>query len=334
MRFVRRTLAGGRSLSVALLGVLLLAACGDRAPGRLTGAFGDTLVVNAPEPIRLAVQSVDAEGHAARVRDAYWQAVGDPPFTLSADGTVHCTRAGDGPVDVSRGAARARLTVRCRPIVGVRPLVFAPLVVGGPPVAFTLQAVGPDRELVTDLAARAAVRDTTVVVLRDGLLYPRGRGATRVDVALEHCVIDYGVEVVEPVAAPDALERWQLYEDTLTLVPEEIRSWTLRPNLYVFELAADSASQASLAFGAPGFDCATYADVPRGLSCLARDPARVVVRHTGRTSQPVRAVVRLRVSRAMHPDSSDARARLAARDAARDAARGGRRQRPACPLAL
>lgn len=330
MRSVRKTLGGGRSLNVVSSGVLLLlAACGDRAPGRLTGAFGDTLVVNAPDPIRLAVRSVDAEGHAARVRDAYWQAVGDAPFTLSADGTVHCTRAGDGAVDVSRGAARARLTVRCRPIVGVRPLVFDPLVVGGPPAAFALQAVGPDRALVTDIAARAAVLDTTVVVLRDGLLYPRGRGVTRIDVALEHCVTDYRVEVVERVAAPDALERSQLYEDTLTLVPEEIRSWSLRPNLYVFELDADSASQASLAFGAPGFDCATWSDVPRGLSCLSREPARVVVRHVGRTTQPVRAVVRLRVSRAMHPDSSDARLRIAERNAAR----GGRRQRPACPLA-
>ncbi len=56
----------------------------------------------------------------------------------------------------------------------------------------------------------------------------------------------------------------------------------------------------------------------------------VVVRHTGGSPEPLRAVVRLRVSAALHPDSSAARLRLAQRNAAQSA----RRQLPACPLAL
>jgi hypothetical protein len=317
-------------VSLTLLSLIATVACADRAPARLTGAFGDTLVVHSPDPTRLTPRAEDASGRGARVRDAYWQLVGEAPFTLSADGTVHCTRAGDGRVDVSRGAARARLVVRCRPIIGVRPLGIASLTVGGPPAAFALQAVGLQREPVTEIAASATVLDTSVAVLRDGLVYPKGRGVTRLEVALPHCVSSARIEVLERVAAPDALEASQQFEDTLTLVPEEIRSWTLRPNLYVFELEADSAAQASLAFDAPGFNCARWSDVPRGLSCLARAPARVVVRHTGAPSPTARAVIRMRVANAPHPDSSDARTRIAQESAAQNA----RRRLPACPVVL
>jgi hypothetical protein len=314
----------------ALVAALLLGACHDQGAVRLTGARGDTLLVNAAEPTRLSVEAVDAQGNAARVIGATWRSVGEGPFTLAEDGTVHCTGSGDGAADVSHGAMRARLTVRCRPLRSVRPLVLGPLVVGGPPAAFALQGLGLDLQPVAELAARVGVRDTSVVVLRDTLLYPRRRGVTSLLVTLAHCVTDHRLEVIEHVTDPSALEPSQVFEDTLALVPEEIRSWTLRPNLYTLELEADSLAHQSLAFGAPGFDCARISDRPRALSCLSRTPARVVVRHTGVTPEPLRAVVRLRVSVALHPDSSAARLRIAQRNAAQAA----RRQPPTCPIAL
>ena len=315
---------------LALASALALVGCRERAPARLTGAYGDTLLVNAPEPTRLTVQSVDAQGHAARVRDAYWQAVGEVPFTLSADGTVHCTTAGDGTVDVSRGDTRARLVVRCRPLQSLRVRLPALLEVGGPPVAYVLEGVGPRGEAVDQLAGRVGVRDTSIVDLRDTLLLPRRRGVTSLHVALAHCELDKPLEVIERVRDPSALEASQLYEDTLTLVPEEIRSWTLRPNLYALGLVADSQAQPSLDFGMAGANCARSSYDVRALSCLNRAPAQVVVRHTGVASGPLRAVVRMRVSAMPHPDSSDARRRLAERNAAR----AGRGRLPSCPIAL
>lgn len=330
MRRRNVTPRGEARLGVAVLGMMLLAACGDRGAARLTGAYGDTLLVNAPEPTRLSLQSVDAQGRAARVRDAYWQAVGDVPFTLSADGTVHCTAAGDGTVDVSRGDVRARLVVRCRPLQSLRVRLPALLEVGGPPVAFVLEGVGPRGEAVDQLAGRVGVRDTSIVDLHDTLLLPRRRGVTSLHVALAHCELDTPLEVIERVRDPSALGASQLYEDTLTLVPEEIRSWTLRPNLYALGLAADSLAQASLDFGMAGAACSRDSDGARGLSCLSRTPARVVLRHTGAADGSLRAVVRMRVSRLLHPDSSEAKRRVAERNAAR----AGRGRLPACPIAL
>ena len=319
-----------RGASVTLLLIAALVGCAERPPARLTGAFGDTLLVNSPDPTRLSARAEDAEGRGARVRDAYWQAVGEVPFSLSADGTVHCTRAGDGTVDVSRGASRSRLTVRCRPVTGMRVLVAEPLVLGGAPAVLGFAGVGPDGATVTQIAGRAGVRDTTIVALRDTLLVPRKRGVTSLLVSLAHCEIEQPLEVIERVTDPSALEASQVYEDTLSLVPEELRSWTLRPNLYTVEVEADSIANASLDLVAPGFSCAPLTHVARGLSCLSREPARMVLRHTGASPAPQRAVVRLRMSRAVHPDSSDARLRLAARGAAR----AGRGRLPSCPISF
>lgn len=189
---------------LTLASALALLGCRERPATRLTGAYGDTLLVNAPEPTRLALRAEDGEGRGARVRDAYWQMVGDAPFTLSADGTVHCRGAGDGLVDVSRGDARARLTVRCRPVAGLRPLVLARLFVGGPPVSVAFEAVGVDRAPITELDVRATVRDTTIAVLHNGRLEPRRAGRTLLDVVLPHCATAYAIEVFAREAISDS----------------------------------------------------------------------------------------------------------------------------------
>jgi hypothetical protein len=193
-----------RGVAMTLLLFAGLVGCTDRPPARLTGTFGDTLLVNAPDPTRLSVRAEDADGRGARVRDAYWQAVGEVPFSLSADGTVHCTRAGDGTVDVSRGASHARLTVRCRPVAGLRPLMLARLTVGGPPVEVAFEAIGVDRAPISELAVRATVRDTTIASLHNGRLAPRRAGRTLLDVMLPHCATAYAIEVFAREAINDS----------------------------------------------------------------------------------------------------------------------------------
>ena len=78
------------------------------------------------------------------------------------------------------------------------------------------------------------------------------------------------------------------------LVPGEMRVWTLRANLYWFELEADSATQATLQFGTTGFNCSVGRAAERALSCITRGSGRVVVRHLGLRTTSADATVRMR----------------------------------------
>jgi hypothetical protein len=306
--------------------LVAVAACSDAQPVRLAGHAGDTLVVNHHRPTRLAVRGLDARGRDVATHRARWRHLAGDPLALEPDGTVHCTQTADGEVEVVVGAARARLLVRCRPVTAFRASGIGSLRVQDDPVPFIVHPLGPDREPVLQIAGLAAVRDTSVVVvLRDAALHVRRRGATSVDVHVGNCRWQEPVEVLEPVTSPEALEPFQLFEDSLTLVPGEIRTWRLRGNLYWFDLLADSASEATLQFGTTGFNCARSGVRSLGLSCITRDSGRVVLRHTGWRDQPVRATVRLRVSPVTHPDSAAQRRRAALASAQRV-----RRDEPAC----
>ena len=300
-------------------------ACTDAQPVRLSGHAGDTLVVNHHRPTRLAVRGVDARGRDVETRSARWRQVSGDPLALEADGTLHCTETADAQVDVAVGAARARLLVRCRPVTAYRSSRLGSVRVHDDPVPFVLHPLGPDKQPVLLIAGVAAVRDTSVVVLRDAALHVRGRGATNVDVHVGNCRWQERVEVLEPVDSPEALEAFQLFEDSVTLVPSEIRTWRLRGNLYWFDLDVDSAAEPTLQFGTTGFNCAKSGVRPLGLSCISRDSGRVVLRHTGLSERPVRATVRMRVAPVTHPDSSAQRWRLAVASAQR-----ARQEEPAC----
>jgi hypothetical protein len=311
---IRRRCAGRRTRGATcalLLAIGAAVGCGDARPVRLTSHTGDTLVVNHHRPTRLAVLAVDARGRLQPAGDVQWQQVGGDTLTLAPDGTVHCTRAADGLVEVTHGAVRSPLFVRCRPVTASRSGGTRALRVGDAPVEFVLHPLGPDREPVQLLAGTAAVRDTSVVVLRDAALHVRGRGRTHVDVQVGNCAWQEPVEVLEAVRSPEALEPYQLFEERVSLVPGEMRMWTLRANLYWFELEADSATHATLQFGTTGFNCAVGRAAERALSCITRDSGRVVVRHLGLRTTSADATVRMRVSMLTHPDSSPTQWRLA-----------------------
>lgn len=301
-----RTLAATCALAVGGA-----AGCGDAPAVRLTSHTGDTLVVNHHRPTRIALQAVDAHGRSQPAGNVQWRQVGGDALTLAADGTVHCTRVADGDVVVTYGALRAQLLVRCRPVTAYRSGGTRALRVGDPPAEFMLHPLGPDREPVQLLAGTAAVRDTSVVVLRDAALHVRGRGRTQVDVRVGNCAWQQPIEVLEAVRSPEALEPYQLFEERVSLVPGEMRVWTLRANLYWFELDADSATHATLQFGTTGFNCAVGRAAERALSCITRDSGRVVVRHLGLRPTSADATVRMRVSMLTHPDSSPQQWRLA-----------------------
>jgi len=314
-------------ICVLLLAVGGAAGCGDARTMRLTSHTGDTLVVNHHRPTRIALLTVDAQGRTQPAGAVHWIQVGGDPLTLAADGTVHCTRVADGHVEVTYGTLRTTLLVRCRPVTGYRARAREALHVGDPPVEFVLHPLGPNREPVLLLAGTAAVRDTSVVVLRDAALHVRGRGRTQVDVRVGNCAWEHSVEVLEAVPSPAALEPHQLFEAHLSLVPGEVRFWTLRGNLYWFELEADSATHATLQFGTTGFNCAEGRVAERALSCISRDSGRVIVRHLGLRNMPAAVTVRMRVSWWPHPDSSAQGSRLAAA-----AGQRARRDHEACPV--
>jgi hypothetical protein len=306
--------ARGRALVACctlLLTVVGASGCRDTRAVRLTSHTGDTLVVNHHLPTRIALQLVDAQGLTRPAGEVQWHQVDGDTLTLGADGTVHCTRVADGTVEVTHGELRSRLLVRCRPVTAYRSGGTRALRVGDAPVEFVLHPLGPDREPVQLLAGTAAVRDTSVVVLRDAALHVRGRGRTHVDVQVGNCVWQEPVEVLEAVRSPEALEPHQLFEERVSLVPGEMRVWTLRANLYWFELEADSATHATLQFGTTGFNCAVGRAAERALSCITRDSGRVVVRHLGLRTTSADATVRMRVSMLTHPDSSPTQWRLA-----------------------
>ncbi len=203
--------------------LFLITACVDRRPARL--AVPDRVVVNSRTATRLPVAARNAAGRIVSASGTRYELVSGGDVQLSDNGVVTCWQPTDAEIRVTRAELSTRFIVRCRPILGFRLPATVRLLTTDPPRELMVGAVGLDGNPVTLLAGTASVRDTQVVVLRNGRLYPKARGVTEVDVTAGDCSIAVQIKVVELSSTPEALKPNEEFATALRLVGGEIHDW-------------------------------------------------------------------------------------------------------------
>lgn len=291
----------GMQWVAASLTLIAGAACADARPIRLTAGRSDTVVVNSRGAVVIPVRLVDAGGRERRASGVSLQVLSGSSVALDDDGSASCSGRGDAVLEATRGQLSTKFTVACRPIAGVRlgrPVV---LTQGGSPAALHAPVVGPDGEDVDMIASRVSVRDTLIVTFRDGLLHPRSRGVTYVEIEAGDCAVPVRVEVVEPVAESEAMQPYQQYVESLDMSPGELRDWHLAPGRYEITLIGDTGTSPRLRLASYQMNCGHFPQADQQYLCIAKERAVAIVQHTGEAGRGRSATGTLVVLRRTDP---------------------------------
>ncbi len=212
-------------------------------PARLAteAAYAEGVVVNNMRPVRLSVGVFDAAGHRLTRTDIRYRQVAGPPVQVSDRGVVKCSHHADIVIRAYLGALSNDFVVHCQPIKELRRVDWGNFVVGEPPRALLVDAIGPDSEIVTRIAARLSVFDSTVATLNGGELRPLRPGFTGVDIEIGDLSFGTRVTVYERVATFDGLrpdQRWVVAPIHLTR--GQAVQWTLPVGDFFIAFGSDS----------------------------------------------------------------------------------------------
>jgi hypothetical protein len=273
---------------------LVIAACSDARPVRLTVGRSDTVIVNSRGLVPLAVRVVNADGVERVGSGVHYRLVSRGDIQLADGGRITCDRPGNAEVEATYRDLSMRLTVLCRPIEGFSWPRQLRLTIGGPAVPLGAAAIGVDGKSVDMVAGTASVRDSLIVALVDGLVHARARGETMVDVEAGGCAVSIPVEVIEPSSAANRLLPNQVYAESLSMAAGELRSWRLPPGRYEIGLSGDDGALAHLRLASHQMDCAARRGSELQFSCIAKEQASVIVQQTqqaGRGGQSTGALL-------------------------------------------
>lgn len=283
-------------LQPLILAVSAAVGCAEGDPVKIVAGVDGRIVLHSLRPTQLPVAVLDNEGRALKTPPLRYRLVAGDTLSLTSDGVVVCNRRTDSEITISLGTVTTRAALHCRPIRGFSLLPGATLALGGPPAVLPVAPIGLSGEIVEPFVASAAVEDTQIVVLVNGELHPRARGATSVRIATADCALSVPVQVREQVADPGELEPFQVFSaDSLALRPGEHSSWPVPAGRYEFRLT-NSSGQGALVLGALGTRCAAFPGGEQHYSCIVADSGRVVVRNR-RSRGTARAFGRLTIQR-------------------------------------
>lgn len=254
----------------AIAGAALIGAGGAKAwwefaPARLV-VTQDTLVVFAGMSEQVPIHAVSRSG-----RIVYSKEVFDPPSDdiYEADHiNVGCRETGERELTARYKGLSARLHLVClRPLAIHGAWSFA-LRVGDSAVDVKMSARLSDGRMLPIDEDRLSVEDTTIAVLRDGRLYPRRAGSTRLHVGA-------GIRSLVLVLVTE-----RLAYDTLELRPGEFRKWPLSAGRYdiaVRDLSGAPRNFAEFEMSGAGTRCVPARMDPDLIHCLVTDTGVVAV---------------------------------------------------------
>lgn len=284
--------------SVSLLVfALALAACDDSRSARLVTAPTGAIVVHSTDPVRIPAAVVQEDGDTLSAPLSFALVSGEV-VQLSTDGTATCTGMGDATVRVTSASLATNVTVLCRLVRTFYPTRGLALRLGSGPVAIPLGAVAIDGSSIDRFAADIEVLDTSIAAVdRAGFLHPRAAGLTELRISIGSCTATPKVRVLEPATSLMTIEPDQEFVlPDVQLVRGEVRYWRIPAGKYDVQLAVASDS-AGLTLGVTDASCAPLRGHDQRFSCVARDNAALVIRHSptsadslGRGSLQVRRV--------------------------------------------
>ncbi|MEO8563900.1 MAG: hypothetical protein ABI601_17605 [bacterium] len=221
-------------------------------PARLLGGVHNTVVVNEYLATRLPVRVVDSAGHDVTVSGVRYRQTAGDPIALSAYGIVKCARSSDAEVRATLGTLASTLHVLCRPVVDLRTMGGAELVIGDTATELSLVALGPDSQVVAPLAGSVVIDDANVASVQGLRVRARAPGMTEVHVRIGNFSRGVMVTTYERVGSLEGLRP----EQRNVLVPVrlargEARRWRIPRGFYLISMSrgASTTSAPKLDFG-------------------------------------------------------------------------------------
>ena len=272
------------ALVPALAAIALLLRNGP--PARLvidSRYVSDGLIVNSTRPVKISMKVVDANGHALDSTGVRYGWVSGMPVPVTSRGVLTCTRAGDAIVRASLGALTTSVRLHCRPLQDVRVPGMMNLVAGGPAQDVPFEAIGLDGRLVTLLAGRIGIGDSTIASIRGQQIRGRAAGSTNLTMTFGDRGAYMSVQVYAPALSPEGILPGQHLAIAVELAGGEMRRWHLpasSENYFVMMLPGVGGQQmpglaivganCDREFGDYSFYCAA----PRGMSVIVYHPQR------------------------------------------------------------
>jgi hypothetical protein len=258
---------------------LTLAAC-KGPPARLVAGRADTVIVNNRRPVKLPLRVLDAAGRTLDSTGVQYQWTAGVPVSVSGNGVVTCTQAGDAKVRASLGPLATQVLIRCRPVSNVRALRMLELVLGGPPQDIPFEAVNADGRPVTLLTGEVSVADSTIATLEGTRLTPRAPGRTEVTMRVGDRLAWTAVSVYEPRNTPEGLRPGQRVAVRVRLAGGDMRRWRISAarETYFLAILPDDDAHPTPALAIVGANCAPGGG-PQRYYCLAQRDASVIVYH-------------------------------------------------------
>jgi hypothetical protein len=253
--------------------------------GQRTAKASDGVVVNTRHPVRLAMRVFDAKGHALKSTEVQYRWISGAPVSVSANGVVTCSYAGDAVLRASLGALATTVRVKCLPVKEVRADTWIQLVVGDPPQELAFVALDPDGMPVNRLTGELRVQDSSIATLERGRIRPLAPGNTAVTIRVGDGEGRTLVSVYEPVRTLDGLRPDQRFVVApVRLARGETIRWRLPTGLFWLQYRRTSDTQPipTLAVDGPIMCMPALGPTVERVHCLARGPgASVRITHPG-----------------------------------------------------
>lgn len=203
-------LVAGAAFAVTMGVVLLRSFSFGPTPARLeidgqrgARATSGTIIVNTRRPVFLSTRALDARGQPMKSTEVRYKRIGGAPVSVSASGVVTCAKEGDAIIQAALRRTTGKVRIKCRPVHELRTPARIVLTAGQPPRLLPFFALDPDGVGVEDLAGELRVKDSSIVILKEGVLYPQSPGTTEITIRIGDGVTRAPITVL-PAALPSA----------------------------------------------------------------------------------------------------------------------------------
>ena len=163
-----------------LLALGLSACATDNSPARIQFTQ-DTTIINTRLASDVAMRVLDKRGHDVEKARVGYVVAPDSLLWVMQNGKVGCLKNGVGTVTVSSGTISALTNVRCELIASLGPkwsFNVVRLIVGDPGVPIPADPRGEEGKPMERARFPITVSDSTVVQLKDGLLFGLTMGSS------------------------------------------------------------------------------------------------------------------------------------------------------------
>jgi len=252
----------------------------DKAPARIIVGVADTVVINSNRPGRLPVRVLDRTGRVLADTGVRYQWKSGAPISVTAEGAVTCTEAGDATVRASMGPLSTHVLVRCRPVRDIRAVRMLNLIVGGPAQDLPFEAVGMDGQPVTLMSGQVTVEDSAIVSVDGFRIRALSAGESGLTMRVGNRTAFTNVQAYVPSRSPEGLRPGQRVAVLIRLIGGELRRWRLDPSpqLYFIAMLPNDDDENMPGIAIVGANCHQGLG-PHTFFCLARQDASVIVYH-------------------------------------------------------